>query len=659
MAIEQDAAPVRRPPALTVPAYASIGAGMIHAAAIGIHTEHVTLTRIFVALAFLQVAVGVLALVRAGKAAAAGLVVVGAVAVAGWFATRTTGIGWIDGLEEAEEAQFADIAAAVLGGIGALGGVLGLAPAAARARTRLHVPVAIVAGIAAAVTVPAMISATTHRHTEGEHADAAHAHDDSLGATVQGDAAAGDADDSHAHADDEAAHDAAAHDETAHAKVEDAAGHTPAEGADHAHATAPDDGEAVTWPRPWDPADGIDFAGVDGVTADQQARAEQLVADTLRELPRFADTETAIAAGYSSIGDARTGFEHYINRDLIFDDTWLDPTEPESLVYRVDGDARTLVSAMFIASGRPIDDPELVDYGGALMQWHVHDNLCWALDEDGVPKVVAVTDDHGGTCPEGTIHAGGENPMVHVWVTPHACGPFAALEGHGAGQAAVDDAARTDQCGHDHGAGVTDEPATTPYDPAQPIDLGGVEGVTPEQQAFAENLVAATVRDLPMWSDVEVAEAAGFRSIGDGLTGHEHFIKWDAINDDVHLDPRAPESLVYEPQPDGSRRLVAAMFMLPRDVPLAEVPDWGGALMQWHVHDDLCFSDDPVAPQVRGVTTPGGPCAPPLVRFQPAPMIHVWITPHECGPFAALEGIGGGQIEEGAERWCDTAHGAH
>ena len=38
-------------------------------------------------------------------------------------------------------------------------------------------------------------------------------------------------------------------------------------------------------------------------------------------------------------------------------------------------------------------------------------------------------------------------------------------------------------------------------------------------------------------------------------------------------------------------------------------------------------------------------------------MIHVWITPQECGPFAALEGEGGGVIPAGQERLCDHAHG--
>ena len=166
------------------------------------------------------------------------------------------------------------------------------------------------------------------------------------------------------------------------------------------------------------------------------------------------------------------------------------------------------------------------------MQWHVHENLCWALDENGKPKVVGVTDDDGN-CAPGSVNAGGENPMVHVWIAPHECGPFAALEGHGAGQAATD-GDRADQCGHDHGgADRAASPATAAYDPTKPIDLSGVEGVTPEQQAYAENLVAVTLVRLPQWADPAVAEAAGFHSIGDAVTGHEHYVQWDWIDDDV------------------------------------------------------------------------------------------------------------------------------
>jgi hypothetical protein len=184
-------------------------------------------------------------------------------------------------------------------------------------------------------------------------------------------------------------------------------------------------------------------------------------------------------------------------------------------------------------------------------------------------------------------------------------------------------------------------------------------GVTPQQQAAAENLVAETVVRLPrLWSDYHAAEAAGFHSIGDAITGFEHFINWNWINDNVTLDPDHPESLVYQPQPDGSKKLVSAMFMLPDTVALDKVPDIGGALMQWHIHDNLCFTNDPVAPHVAGITSATGGCPNGLQKFRPSPMIHVWVVPHTCGPFAALEGVGAGQIAAGATRLCDHVHGS-
>ena len=64
------------------------------------------------------------------------------------------------------------------------------------------------------------------------------------------------------------------------------------------------------------------------------------------------------------------------------------------------------------------------------------------------------------------------------------------------------------------------------------------------------------------------------------------------------------------------------------------------------------------APQVEDQTGPDGTCRPPLVKLQEWAMIHVWIVPHECGPFAALEGIAAGSILKGEERWCDHTHGS-
>jgi hypothetical protein len=98
-----------------------------------------------------------------------------------------------------------------------------------------------------------------------------------------------------------------------------------------------------------------------------------------------------------------------------------------------------------------LTDPKLVGWGGPLMQWHVHDDLCWTLDADR--PIVVGSKDAAGKCPAGSINAFGDIPMVHVWITPNECGPFAALEGQSAGHVAGA-GPRVDQCAaHHHGGG--------------------------------------------------------------------------------------------------------------------------------------------------------------------------------------------------------------
>jgi hypothetical protein len=239
----------------------------------------------------------------------------------------------------------------------------------------------------------------------------------------------------------------------------------------------------------------------------------------------------------------------------------------------------------------------------------------------------------------------------------------AAADDHAHEESAVDSAEHADHEDADH-EGVEHEDAghedmahdePVPYDPNLPIDLSGTPGVTPEQQAEAENIIAVTLAGLPQWADPAVAEAAGFRSIGDGLTGVEHFVNQEFMDNPTIFDPDEPESLVYAVE-NGQRRLVAAMYMLETGTPLEDTPDIGGGLIQWHIHDNLCFSPNG---QVAGLTRGDGTCAEGLVKPPNTPMVHVWIEPHPCGPFAALEGIGAGQIAEGEERLCDTAHGSH
>jgi len=197
-----------------------------------------------------------------------------------------------------------------------------------------------------------------------------------------------------------------------------------------------------------------------------------------------------------------------------------------------------------------------------------------------------------------------------------------------------------------------------PYDPSRPggIHLGDVPGVTPAEQARAEELVRDTIRDLAKYADVNAAYNDGYRSINDAVTGDEHYIKWAYINDGHILDSTRPESLVYEWR-NNRKTLVAAMYMLPLGSRFTDVPDIGGPMTQWHIHNNLCLSDnpnDPLQKVVSGLTDQNGLCPTGTTKAPPVPMIHVWIVANACGPFASLEGIGAGQVPPGETRECIT-----
>jgi hypothetical protein len=199
-----------------------------------------------------------------------------------------------------------------------------------------------------------------------------------------------------------------------------------------------------------------------------------------------------------------------------------------------------------------------------------------------------------------------------------------------------------------------------PYDPTKAIDLGCTPGVTPAEQLRAEQLIRDTLRDLPHYANPNTAFAEGYRSIGDAVTGDEHYVKWAYLSDGRILDSKHPESLVYEMR-NGRNTLVAAMYTLEIGQGFADVPDVGGPLTQWHVHNDLCLADDPTDPLrkvVSSLTTVDGTCPPGTTKAGGVPMIHVWIVKNACGPFASLEGIGAGQVPPGETRECDTAHGS-
>jgi hypothetical protein len=188
------------------------------------------------------------------------------------------------------------------------------------------------------------------------------------------------------------------------------------------------------------------------------------------------------------------------------------------------------------------------------------------------------------------------------------------------------------------------------------VDLSGVPGVSAAEQRRAGELLRGTIRSTEKWRDVARAKADGFTSIGDGFSGNEHFVHWDWIEDGRELDPSRPESLVYRVEPDGRRVLEAAMYIMSRRYTLSTVPDVGGNLTQFHTHANLCFTDSSHPRFVRMTWT--GACHAPLVKELVSPMIHVWIRPNPCGPFALIGGFARGSLKEGVHAFCDRVHGS-
>ena len=380
---------------IVIAAAASAAAGLVHAAAAGSHTELTTLATLFGMAAALQVAWAAALLWRRDV----GIVLAGVglqlVAVATWVASRTVGISFVDGLGRGQAIGFQDLLVVGLELIAAAAAALSLTQRAVVHRVTGAAPAFVVALLVA--VVPAM--ASPHDHDSPGHVDGGE-HELAAGTPVT--------DAGHPH-DDEHVHDDSHDHGDGH--------HVAAPGA--TTTTAPPD-EALPYPASF--AGWLDTAE----TPEERAAAERLLEETAEAMEAFPDEDAVRAAGFVSIGDGATGWEHYINVDRIADPAVLDPSDIESIVLKVHPDGtKEVASAMYLLPfGATMDDAP--DVAGSLTTWHDHQNLCW----EGI-RVVGTTDANG-TCVRGEFR--GTQPMMHVWVIEHECGPFAGIEGsHGSG----------------------------------------------------------------------------------------------------------------------------------------------------------------------------------------------------------------------------------
>lgn len=155
--------------------------------------------------------------------------------------------------------------------------------------------------------------------------------------------------------------------------------------------------------------------------------------------------------------------------------------------------------------------------------------------------------------------------------------------------------------------------------PGMVMNAGGPTTTSAIQQAEADQLWAATAAFTARYRDPSVAAADGYQVAG--MAGNDfHASNPGFQNDGVMLDPTRPENLVYGMGPDGPV-LLGVMFETQglRNDP----PPTGGAALDWHRHEQVCFSL--TRPGIAGLVDPFGNCpAGSLAAPTTNSMMHVW-----------------------------------
>ncbi|GMQ84582.1 MAG: hypothetical protein BMS9Abin07_0146 [Acidimicrobiia bacterium] len=171
----------------------------------------------------------------------------------------------------------------------------------------------------------------------------------------------------------------------------------------------------------------------------------------------------------------------------------------------------------------------------------------------------------------------------------------------------------------------------TPF-PGVLLPKGTDRAPTSAEQEAADRVYAETVIGITKYEDLAVAAAAGYQV--DQIVGSQYHAENPIFKaDGVILDPERPETLVYEPGPDGPILLGALYEMESIGEP---GPAFGGPITVWHAHDHICFSLTP--PAIAGFESPLGAC--PIASISVPitnEMIHVWTLPGVEDPYAELD----------------------
>jgi hypothetical protein len=108
-----------------------------------------------------------------------------------------------------------------------------------------------------------------------------------------------------------------------------------------------------------------------------------------------------------------------------------------------------------------------------------------------------------------------------------------------------------------------------------------------KHKAHAGELVRIVRESTKRFHDVRQAQAEGYQLLFGCVSGPDdgamgmHYVNLALVGDGV-LDPRRPEIVIYEPLPNGGRRLVGADFLIFADTWHASntaTPELGGQLL--------------------------------------------------------------------------------
>jgi hypothetical protein len=171
----------------------------------------------------------------------------------------------------------------------------------------------------------------------------------------------------------------------------------------------------------------------------------------------------------------------------------------------------------------------------------------------------------------------------------------------------------TTAAGHDHG----NMPDKFNHAPTEEQKAAALKWVTDTR-----NAVKATG-----WTTSADLEKNGYIGIGDTI----HWVNPAYTRDEFQLDPEHVESFAV-----FGGRIAAAMYVFnPKglDTKVEDAPDIAGTWTMWHNHVLSYKSDDPTKDDFFRLFGP--------YRRTDSPMIHVWMQPNKCGPFASA-GVGEG-----------------